>query len=443
MSGNARLSALNALEKCRRNGAFSDDVLRKICKADNLGARDTALCFNICFGVLQNMTLCDFYISAYSSIRAEKLQPKVLDILRISVYQLLFLDRIPARAVVSEGVELCKLLGYAKASGLVNAVLRKISYNLDNLPEIPGKGTGEYISVKYSTPKWLVDEIIASKGYDFAEGFFRENNTPVTLTAQTNTAKLTTAELRESLLAEGIESQMHPWLKDCLLIKNAGDISRLESFKKGYFYIQDPAARFAVKAADIKSGMSVLDACAAPGGKSFAAAVDMNGKGSITSCDIREKKLPLIDEGAERLGFSGIINTVAMDGRKPYSAMEEKFDVVIADVPCSGLGVIRKKPEIRFKTPEEIERLPEIQKDILSALSACVKPGGILLYSTCTVRQDENEGVIKAFLALHPEFSAVEFELPEIFGAERHGMHTFWPNVEGTDGFFVCKMIKQ
>ncbi|MDO4815398.1 MAG: methyltransferase domain-containing protein, partial [Bacillota bacterium] len=203
----------------------------------------------------------------------------------------------------------------------------------------------------------------------------------------------------------------------------------------GLFYVQDPAARCAVSVAELKPGMKVLDACAAPGGKSFAAAIDMHNTGSIISCDLHEKKLSLINSGAERLGID-IVCTEAADARKER---KELFDAIITDVPCSGLGVIRKKPEIRYKNPEELENLPEIQLAILENLTQNLNVGGVMIYSTCTVLKRENEDVVNAFLSENDSYIAEEFSLPNGTTAA-NGMYTFWPNIDETDGFFVCKL---
>jgi len=219
-----------------------------------------------------------------------------------------------------------------------------------------------------------------------------------------------------------------------------GNVEKLDAFKKGYVYVQDPAARLAVKAAGLERGMSVLDACSAPGGKSFAAASEMNGEGHIVACDIHKNKLVRIEKSAERLGV-GIIETRTMDAREPDTDLIEAFDAVIADVPCSGLGVIRKKPDIRYKPEEELKGLPVIQSAILRSISKCVKPGGTLLYSTCTVLKLENEDVVRSFLKENPDFALESFELP--FIGKTDGMVTLWPHIHGTDGFFICRMKRR
>jgi len=426
----ARTAALEILERCRRSKAWSSATIDSVITKYGLDSRSAALASGISLGVLQNSTLCDYYIDFFSK---SKLEPKVRDILRCAVYQLLFMDRIPDNAAVNEAVAQAKSLGYSRASGLINAILRKIAKSKNALPEIPDKGTAKYLSIRYSHPQWLAELMINEKGYAFAESFFAANNTAPETSIQVNTLKITADELLAKLIESGVPCKKHEWLTDCLAVK--GNITAMYGFNEGIFYVQDPAARCAVSICELEQGMSVLDACSAPGGKSFAAAIDMKNSGSILSCDIHEKKLSLISAGAERLGIK-IIKTEAADARKPRNM---SFDAVIADVPCSGLGVIRKKPDIRFKDHKELGGLPEIQLEILKNLSSCVKPGGTLLYSTCTVLKEENEEVVRQFLSENTDFAAESFVLPDGQSAES-GMYTFWPNTDNTDGFFVCKM---
>lgn len=439
MSGTARGAALAALEKWRKNDAWSDAALSSVVARARLDTRDAALASRICYGTLQNLALLDFYIAAFSTIPPQKLEPKVLDLLRLSAYQILLMDKIPPSAAVNEAVSLCKSSGCARASGLVNAVLRRIAEHRDNLPEIPGVGTAAYLATRYSHPLWLVQEWVTAHGYDFAEAVLDADNALAPVCIQTNTLKTDVKTLQGSLVAQGFGVQAHDTLPDALVC-HSGNLAASDAFQNGWFYVQDAAAKLAVLAADPKPGMCVLDACAAPGGKSFSAAIQMRGQGSVCSCDIHENKLKRVRESAQRLGIT-ILETAVMDAREPLEHLRESADVVLADVPCSGLGVIRKKPEIRYKDPAALNNLPEIQRAILNGLSACVKPGGVLLYSTCTVRQCENEDVVHAFLAEHPEFSAEAFSAAAIDAPD--GMRTLWPHLHGTDGFFICKLRKQ
>lgn len=435
----AREAALDALEKCRREGAWSGAAMDGVIKKSGLDVRESALAARLCLGVLQNDTLCDYYIDAFCSQKASKLEPKLRDILRLGIYQLLMLDKIPPRAAVNETVALCRYAKLNRATGLVNAVLRRVSDARDKLPEIKNPGTAEHLSIKYSHPIWLVSRLIDERGYDFTEDFLRLCNTPPALDIQVNTLKIGVDDYCHALDKADIAYKRRDFPQGSLELAG-GTVTALPGFEEGLFYVQDRAARLAVEIAAPEKGMRVLDACAAPGGKSFSAAVRMQNEGSILSCDIHEKKLALISRGAERLGID-IINTCARDARESDETLIDMFDLVIADVPCSGLGVIRKKPEIRRKREEEIAALPEIQYDILKSLSRFVKPGGTLLYSTCTVLRAENEELVNRFLDSYNNYELEAFTI----GDERvdSGMRTFFPNTDGTDGFFAARLIRK
>lgn len=428
----AREAAVFALERTRRDGAWSSALSDAMKTKYDLDSRSLSLAVSISLGVLQSTALLDYYIDLNSK-SASKIEPKVRDIMRSGAYQLIFMDKIPASAAVNESVALCKKLGYSRTSGFCNAVLRKIASCADKLPEPPGKGTAQYLSVKYSHPQQLAQYIVDRRGYDAAEAFLAADNTIPDTCLQVNTLKITPDELMARLLAESIPCSMHPWLPNCIV--TAGSVSSMPGFDEGLFYVQDPAAKCAVLAAALEPGMYVLDSCAAPGGKSFAAAIAMRNEGSIDSCDLHDKKIRLISEGAQRLGIS-CINAFSHDAREPFY---RQYDAIIADVPCSGYGVIRKKPEIRYKPLEDSASMPAIQAAILENLSQYVKPGGVIVYSTCTVLGRENEDVVKAFLRAHAEFSAESFTLPNGETAT-DGYTTFWPDIHGTDGFFVSKL---
>lgn len=441
MAKSARETALSVLERCRRDQAFSDALLSSSIQTAGLSVRDSAFCSRLCYGVMQNMLLCDFYIDSFT-LNSNKLEPKIRDILRLSVYQILFLDRVPSRAAVNEGVELCKKCGFSRASALVNAVLRKISENKSKLPEIPRDDICRHLSIKYSTPLELTGRFISEFGADFTEKMLAANNEIAPTVLQVNTLKVTADKLKTELEEDGIELTENPVLTNSFEITGTGSIAALREYMDGEFYVQDAAARLSVIAAAPKPGDSVLDACSAPGGKSFASAIMMENSGKIVACDIHASKLSRVTEGAERLGIN-IISTAVMDAAKPDLSHISAFDIVIADVPCSGLGVIRKKPDIRYKDISEIDKLPTVQFSILSGLAECVKPGGVLLYSTCTVLSQENDGVIDRFLSANDEFSLEAFTLPLPFGDVVNGRLRLYPHLHRTDGFFICKLRKK
>lgn len=436
----ARETALRVLSSCRVGGAWADAALKAQLSRDGLSGPEASLCSRIVYGVTQNRLLLDFYLSAYCSQKPDHLQPPLLDILRIGAYQILFLDKVPDSAAVNTSVELAKTAGRSQAAGLVNAVLRKISQNKTTLPVIPERDEAKYLSIRYSHPKWLVKRLLTMLGREEAERFLAANNDQTSTAAQVNPLRGTAEALMEALEAQGVKAEAHPWLTDCLLLSGTGDLERLKPFQEGWFYIQDPAARLTVMALDVKPGDQVLDVCAAPGGKSFAAAVAMKNQGRILACDIHENKLKRIRDGAERLGLTCIEITTA-DGRVCCPEWTEQFDAVLVDAPCSGLGIIRKKPDVRYKKAEELFSLPVVQHDVLDNAAAYVRPGGLLVYSTCTILPEENSQTADAFLAEHPDFSRETFSLPSV--GQVPGEIALWPQRHGTDGFYICRMRRQ
>ncbi len=436
MALSAREIALLALSACEKQGAWSDGYLKNTLRSEGLDSRDAALATRICFGVLQNRMLLDFYVARFSSVKPEKLENRVLCALRIAIYQLLFMDRVPQSAAVNESVTLARR--YAKnpkAAGLVNAVLRTVAREREQLPQ------PEDLATRYSHPEWLVKEFSLAVGAGELEALLAADNDQPPTVAQVNTLRTTGMALMETLTAAGVTAAPHPWLSDCLILTGTGNLEALPAFQEGLFYIQDAAARLAVMAADPKPGMRVLDACAAPGGKTFAAALAMEGRGEILSCDIHPHKEKLIQTGADRLGLP-MITPMTQDAKVYREDWGEGFDVVLADVPCSGLGIIRKKPDIRYKDPAPLAGLPAVQRAILENVSRYVRPGGVLLYATCTVLKRENEVVVQDFIDRYSDFTLGALALPGPVGNLPDGMATLWPHRHGTDGFFFAKMRK-
>ena len=439
MSSSAREAALEALGRCRKDGAWSAAAIDGVIKKHGLDEREGALASRLCLGVLQNLDYCDYYVNLYIRGSPSALEPKLRDILRLGVYQLLLTDKIPDRAAVNETVALCKASGLDRASGLTNAVLRRIARERDALPEIPGEGSAFYLSRRYSHPLWLAEQLLEEKGYAFTEAFFAANNRPSGLCIQVNTLKVTEGDYTRALDRAGIPYERFAGVPGCLRLAG-GSVSRLPGYEEGLFYVQDRAARMAVLAAGPRSGMRVLDACAAPGGKSFAAALAMENRGEILACDLHEKKLGLISAGAERLGI-GIIRTAQQDAREARAEALGLFDLVICDVPCSGFGVLGKRPEIRRKREEDLAPLPALQAEILDSCARLVRPGGVLLYATCTVLRRESEEQIRRFLGRNGLFAPEAFAVGELRAEE--GMLCFWPHIHGTDGFFAAKLRRR
>lgn len=438
----AREAALLTLNTCQRQGGWSDGTLKKQLAAGGLEGREAALATQLCFGVVQNQLLLDFYLSKFSNIPLRRMESKVVQALRLGLYQMLFLSRIPQSAAVNSSVELtrthCK---NPRAPGMVNAILRSLQRNLNQLPTIPQNDPAEYLSILYSHPVWLVEELLPLLGSEGTAEYLQANNSQPPITAMVNTTKATTQQVAQLLAEQGVEVASHPWLKGCLILNKTGNLERLDAYQQGLFYVQDPASRLMALASGAAPGMRVLDVCAAPGGKSFAAAIQMENQGEVISSDLHPHKKKLIQAGADRLGLS-IIKPMTADGKVRREEWVSAFDLVLVDAPCSGLGVIRKKPDIRYKDPEPLADLPKVQEAILENAAGYVKTGGVLMYSTCTILPRENGEIVAAFLKKHPEFVREAFTLPGPAGEVSEGEITLWPQVHQTDGFFICKLRK-
>lgn len=432
---NARTTALSALIACRKQGAWADGVLKEYIGRDRLDKRDAALASRLCYGVLQNRMLLDHYIQCCLNGSIQKLQPIVLDILRLGMYQILLMDKIPVSAAVNEAVEQGKKYANRSAAGLINGVLRRASREKEQLP------APENLSVRYSHPQELVDLLRTSVGEEGLEALLASHNAAPKTIVQVNPLVSDDVAVRDAFAAVDAALEIHPWLEHAYYVSGTGSLESMPLFRDGGFLVQDPAARLAVLAADIAPGMCVLDCCAAPGGKSFSAAMVMENRGRVISCDIHPHKIDLLARGAQRLGIS-IVEPRLQDARSDCPELDASMDVVLADVPCSGLGVIRKKPDIRYKDLKELAKLPEIQLDILRNVSRYVRPGGVLVYSTCTILLRENEQVVEAFLAENSQYHIEEFSLPDALGGCCSGMITLLPSIHDTDGFFICKLRK-
>lgn len=439
----AREAAMLALNACQRQGGWSDGALKKQLSAAELSGRDAALATQLCFGVLQNQMLLDFYLAKFSNIPLKRMEGKVVQTLRLGAYQMLFLTRIPHSAAVNSAVALVKAhCKNPRAAGMVNGILRSMERSLQNMPVIPQGDPVAYLSTLYSHPEWLVKEFILSLGEEETAQLLAADNSQPPTTVMVNTTRTTVEALKAMLEADHVEAEPHPWLENCLLLSRTGDLERLEAFQQGLFYVQDPASRLSVLAAGAKPGMRVLDCCAAPGGKSFAAAIAMENQGEIVSCDLHPHKKKLIQAGADRLGLT-IITPKTADGKVFRPEWERAFDLVLVDAPCSGLGVIRKKPDIRYKDPAPLADLPAVQLDILRNAARYVRPGGTLMYSTCTLLYRENGEVVETFLAENKAYKAEAFTLPGPVGPVQSGSVTLWPHRHGTDGFFISKMRRE
>ncbi len=434
-----RQTALEVLIGCRKKDGWSNALLKEQIGRANLDKRDAALATRLCYGVLQNRLLLDNYCTQLLTGKLKGLRPVVRDILHLGLYQILLMDKIPDAAAVNESVVLTKQYckQQAHAASLVNGVLRNAVRRKGELKQ------PEDLAVRYSHPEGLVNLFRSYVGEERLENMLKANNEAPETVVQVNLLKTTLPQLMQRLEQEGVQARKHPWLDNCLVLSGTGNIDKLPSFRDGAFYVQDAAAKLAVDCAGISEGdWLITDCCASPGGKSFAAAMALGGKGRIISSDVHEHKVALMQNGADRLGFS-CMHPRQFDATVFDDALENRVDVALVDVPCSGYGIIRKKPDIREKDPDTMKELPELQLRILSNQARYVKPGGVLLYSTCTLVRRENEGVVEKFLKANPEFYTEPLELPEIFGKNESGMLTLVPGEYDTDGFFICRMRRK
>ena len=424
----ARQVALAGLIEVRRSGAWADLYLKEAIRKEGLDRRDAALATELLYGVLQQRALIDHTIAAYSSIKLKKVTPDVLDAMRIAVYQLRFMDRIPPSAAVDEAVREVRRRANPRAAGFANAVLRSAAAQREALPMPEDDGSDAYYAVRYSHPEELVHRLRLEYPDDF-EAILRENNTRAQACCLVNTLKIAPAALIEALAQEGVQACPHPADGRYLLLRGLGDPARSAAHEKGLFYLQDAAAGVMTRMLAPEAGERILDVCAAPGGKSFAAAIAMGDAGEVVSRDVHAHKVSLVEAGAARLGLSSV-RAEAGDARAFVPAYGGAFDRVICDVPCSGLGIIRKKPDIRYRAMEDIAAISAVQHDILCTAARYVKNRGFLLYSTCTIIREENEDVVRAFLSEHPAFQLCE-------------QRTLLPHRDGTDGFFIAKLRKE
>lgn len=437
----AREAAARTLFAIREEAAWSAPALRKY--AAGLSSRDAALATTLTGGVLQNQSMCDFYLAHFSKIRLKKVQPRILDILRLAVYQMVWLDRIPNSAAVNESVKLARSLCHAdkQACGYVNGLLRAIARNIDKLPQPDCETKAEYYSLRYGHPRWLTELYLEQFGIQQTRLLLEADNQPAPTVLRVNTLRTDMEQVRNELAAQGIVVQAHQTIPNCLTVCGTGNIEKLPAFAEGRVTVQDGASQMSVYALDPKPESMVLDCCAAPGGKSFFAAERMDRTGTVIACDIYDHKLKKIQEGAARLGLTNI-RTELQDASVFRSEWEGKFDSVLCDVPCSGMGIIRKKPEIRYKEEETLSTLPDIQIAILNNACRYVKAGGTLVYSTCTLLRRENEEIVEKFLQLHHHFEKEVFSLP-VCENPVDGYITLLPHVHNTDGFFVAKLRKR
>ncbi len=436
----ARQIAFEALIKIHRDGAYSNLIVDSLLKENrDLDERDRAFVSNLVYGTLDRLILIDYNLGLYLNQPVKKLKPELHTILRMGTYQLLFMDKVPSRAAVNESVNLAKVNKSSFAASLVNAVLRRVADNGIRLPD-SSENNPDYLAIKYSCPEWLISLWIESYGNDNAVALAEKALEAPPVVIRVNTTKITPDELIWKLAEEGVVSEKTDIAPDALIISNTGAIDSLQAYSQGLFHAQDLASQLCCAALDPKEGETVFDLCSAPGGKAFTIAEKMNNTGVVRAFDIYQSRVELIKNGASRLGLSNVFSYLS-----DASIFNENYgtaDKILCDVPCSGLGIIRRKPEIRFKKCNDIDNLPEIQYRILCNATRYLKQGGRLVYSTCTLNPAENTEVCKKFLAEHPDFVSVDAlpEIPRYSSGDK--FITLMPHINSTDGFFIAVFEK-
>ncbi len=417
---NPRKLAVKALIKINTDNAYSNLTVNSLFKENELSLQDKSFATALVYGVLDRRITLDYVLSKFLKTPLKKVAPFTKEVLRTALYQIMFMDKIPNSAAVDEAVKLIKKSKESRNSGFVNAVLRN-ALRAENL--LPNGDSVDELSVLYSCPKEIIKSFINDYGIDNTKSLLKESLNPSKLTVRVNILKTDVNEF-ENLI--GVETE-DIGLDGGLILKSGIDIANNELYKKGLFYVQDKASQTVVSILNPQKNSRVLDLCAAPGGKSFSMALLMENSGEIISCDLYPKRVELIEKSAKRLGLDIIKPTV--NDATAYNEELGEFDFILCDVPCSGLGVIGRKPDIKYKAFSELDSLCEIQSKILQNAVKYLKKGGKILYSTCTLRKKENDDIVNNFLETNKQFK-MEYS------------HTFMPHIDGTDGFYCALLIK-
>lgn len=428
---NTRDIALSILMDVDNNKTFSNIATTKALRQNQFSDKvERAFLTRLAEGTIEYQIRLDYVLDSFSKTKMKKCKPLIRNVLRMGAYQILFMDTVPDSAACNECVKLVKKHGFASLSGFVNGVLRNVSRNKNNI-KYPDYETEkiDYLSIYYSTPRWLVEKIISDypkEGEQIIKASYIDRKT----TIRVNENKILVEDFAKQLLDKGINVAKGNYSKKALCIDNYDFVRRIPGYREGYFTVQDESSMCAIEAAGIKEGYRIIDVCAAPGGKTTAAAEMLNGTGNIISMDLSSDKLSLIEENVNRLGFDNI--TVAEhDARELIEDYIEQMDLVIADVPCSGLGIIGRKNDIKYRlTEKQLKELVELQRQILSTAHRYVKKGGTLLFSTCTINKEENYENVKWFLANHPEF-------------KMESQRLFLQGVDKCDGFYYAVIKHQ
>ncbi|HHW07955.1 MAG TPA: 16S rRNA (cytosine(967)-C(5))-methyltransferase RsmB [Clostridia bacterium] len=447
----ARGLAVETLIDILEDGAYANIAVHDRLQQTQLSGPERGLFTELVYGVARTRQTLDWALSRFLNRRLDSLTPAVRNILRLGAYQLMYLERVPPRAAIHEAVELAKVYGHQGVAGLVNGVLRSLLRNLNRLP-FPSLAAEpvKHIALKYSHPEWLVERWLAAYGQEGTIRLCEYNNRPAPLTVRVNTLKTTKEELRRRLVAKGMEVANSRYVPEALLVENWPGLEQVEEFAQGLFTMQDESSMLVAHALKPAGDALVVDACAAPGTKTTHLAELMQDRGKILAFDIHAHKLPLIKQACRRLGITSV-DTHLGDARELPRLVPRPPSYILVDAPCSGLGVLGRRADARWrKQPEQLRELPELQLAILTAGGKALAPGGVMVYSTCSISPEENQVVVRRFLAENPGFVLENLQPYVPFTPEREedrqlmgeGMLQLLPHVHGVDGFFMARLRK-
>lgn len=438
---NLRWLALKILDAIEFEGVFVHDAIDTHTKALELTKQERGFIKKLVFGTIERQLYLDYVINQFSSVTVAKMKPAIRHTLRLSVYQLLYMENIPPSAVCNEAVKLIKKRKMFRLTGFVNGVLRTVIREKDRIT-LPDEQENPvtYLSVVYAFTEELVAMLMADMGYEATKAFLEASNEEAPLTIRVQKSNGSKEALLEALAKESIDAKPGKWLEDALHIEGYDRVPEIKAFEQGLFQVQDESSMLvALSGVDVAT-KRVLDVCSAPGGKALHASDILGDEGQVKAYDLTPKKVALIEENLQRLGPKNLSVAVG-DATKCNEALVGWADTVIADVPCSGLGIIRKKPDIKWHVSrEKIQALTELQRQILSNVKAYVKPGGLLIYSTCTVTRQENDDNVRWFLSENEAFTLEAIEGPY---ADKDGVVRLMPMKKGPDGFYIAKLRRK
>ncbi|EOS58013.1 16S rRNA (cytosine(967)-C(5))-methyltransferase RsmB [Paenibacillus barengoltzii] len=450
-AASARSVALQVLTAVEQEGAYSNLLLNGALQRSGLTGPDAGLATELVYGTIQRLNTIDYFLEQFVTKGLAKLAPWVRNLLRLSFYQLQYLDRIPPHAAVNEAVNLAKRKGHQGISGMVNGVLRNVLRRKAELHLPEGLAPVQRIALEHSHPEWMVALWIRQYGESAAEAICRANNEPPSVSVRVNRTRASRDEVLRLMEEQGLRASASPISPDGIVVHSGGNMALTSCYREGLISVQDESSMLVAEALDPQPGMNVLDCCAAPGGKTCHIAEIMEGRGRVLANDIHPHKAKLIEEHAKRLGLDNV-DTLSGDALQLAERLEAaSFDRILLDAPCSGLGVIRRKPDLKWaKTPEDITEITGIQKALLDSVSRLLKPGGLLVYSTCTIEPRENAEMVASFLSRHPEFELADEliswkergALAAAAGRVEAGLQIL-PQDAHSDGFYIVRLRRK